>query len=74
MAASAGDKADRRVHGKSQRCATYDVEREMSTHVNPGQADGRDGDQGESAAGRAEMRKGGGAESDRNASVPGQVP
>lgn len=45
----------------------------MGADVDPGQADGRDRDNGESPPGRSEAGKGGGAQSDGDTSVPGQV-
>src|SRR5215470_12121926 len=51
----------RRVNGQAQRRTTHDVEGEMGADVDPGQADGGDGGQGEHAGGWAEARKTGSA-------------
>ena len=62
-----------RVNGQSQRRAARDVEREMGTDVDPGQANSGDGGQGEDAGGWAEAWKSGSAQSDGDAGMPGRV-
>jgi hypothetical protein len=67
-------KIHRCFNGKAQRRPPCYVKWQVGANVNPGQSHDRDHGQREDAARRAEMGKGGGAQRDGNAGVPGQVP
>ncbi len=67
-------KGERRVNGQAQRRAACGVERQVGADVDAGQAHGGNGAQGEGAPGWAEVGKGGSAQGDGDARVPGQVP
>ena len=74
MAAWMPDQGHGSVDGEAKCRPARNVQREVSAHVNAGEADDRHGGGNDGAPGRAQSWEGSRAQRDRHARVPGQVP
>jgi hypothetical protein len=62
------------LDGEAEPGPARNVQREVSTHVNAGEANDRRGSGNDGAPGRAQSREDSRAQGDRHARVSGQVP